>query len=480
MGQGITRQTIGLVIGLALFALTLFLPAPGDMPLAAWRVAGVAMLMASWWISEAVPLPATAMLPLVLFPLLGVTPLRQAAIPYADPIIFLFLGGFILSAAMLRWSLHKRIGLKTIAWIGTTPRLLIGGFLCATAFISMWVSNSATAMMMLPVAISVVTLFEGTRRADETSFRNLGVALLLAVAYGASIGGLGTLIGTPPNALLAAYMAREHGVEISFVSWMMLGVPVAIVLLGATWIVLCRRFPVSLSGHANAALAIEKEILNLGAMSPAEIRVAIVFVLTAAAWVTSPLLSPYIPGLNDTLIALAAALALFLIPSGMPGKGRILVWEDLRELPWGVLLLFGGGLSLADSMSSSGLANWLGDAMGLLRDFPVLLIVVAATVFMIFFTELTSNTAATATFVPIGAAVAIGIGLDPLALTIPLALAASCGFMLPVGTPPNAIVFATGRVTAGQMAATGFWLNIIGGLLIIAVCHMLAPLVLGG
>jgi len=477
---GITKQGCGLVIGLILFLLTLVLPPPPDMPLTAWHVAGIAMLMASWWISEALPLPATAMLPLVVFPVLGTAPLRQAAAPYADPIIFLFLGGFILSVAMQRWSLHKRMGLKTIAWIGTTPRRLVGGFLFATAFISLWVSNSATAMMMLPVAISVVTLFSGLRAADDTSFRNLGIALLLAVAYGASIGGLGSLIGTPPNALLAAYMAREHGVEITFAQWMLLGVPLAIVMLAVTWAVLCRRYPVALQGGADATEAIAAEIRNLGPVSRAEIRVAFIFALTALAWITSPLLSSFIPGLSDTLIAIAAALALFLLPSGMPCKSGLLAWEDLRDLPWGILLLFGGGLSLADAMGSSGLAAWLGDAMSLLRGMPVLLIVAAATAFMIFFTELTSNTASAATFIPIGAAVAVGMGLDPLILTVPLALAASCGFMLPVGTPPNAIVFSTGLVPSGQMAATGFWLNLLAGLLIILICQLLAIPVFGG
>jgi len=476
---GSAKQKYGMGLGLALFALTFMIPPPSDMPLAAWHVAGIAMLMASWWMSEAIPLPATAMLPLILFPMLDITPLRQTAAPYADPIIFLFLGGFIISTGMQRWSLHKRMGLKAIAWIGTTPRLLIGGFLVATAFISMWVSNSATAMMMLPVAISVVALFDRLRAEDDISFRNLGLALLLAVAYGASIGGLATLIGTPPNALIVAYMAREHGVEIGFAQWMLLGVPLAAILLAAAWFVLCRRYPVALLEDHDASDAIAGQILVLGPISKAETRVAYVFALTALAWVTSPLLSGFIPGLSDTMIAMVAALALFLLPSGMPCKSRLLDWEDLRDLPWGILLLFGGGLALADAMGSSGLAAWLGDAMGLLRGLPILLIIAAGVLFMIFFTELTSNTASAATFIPIGAAVAIGVGLDPLVLVVPMALAASCGFMLPVGTPPNAIVFSSGLVPIGQMAATGLWLNLVASFLILILSYLLLPLVFG-
>jgi len=465
------KQYIGVAVGFFFLLGAFVVPPPVEMPLSAWYVAGVAFLMATWWITEAVPLPATAMLPLVLFPMLAIMPVREAASSYADPIIFLFLGGFIIGTGMQRWSLHKRIGLRAIAWIGTTPRMLIGGFLFATALLSMWVSNSASAIMMLPVAISVLTLFDGLPTSDDISHRNLSMSLLLATAYGASIGGLGTLIGTPPNALLAAYMAREHGVQIGFAQWMLFGVPLALVMLLGVWAILCSIYPVAIQNNANASDAIAREIHALGLISKAEVRVACVFGLTACAWVTSPLFSGLMPGLNDTTIAIAGAIALFLIPSGMPESSRLLDWKDLKSLPWSVLILFGGGLSLADAISGSGLAAWLGVAMSMMRDWPILMIIAAATLFMIFFTEITSNTASAATFIPVGGAVGIGIGLDPLALAVPLALAASCAFMLPVATPPNAIIFSSERVPITQMAFAGFWCNLLSSIVIVLFTH---------
>jgi sodium-dependent dicarboxylate transporter 2/3/5 len=467
-------RSYGALIGIAAFALVLVIPPPADMPEAAWRVAGVALLMAAWWITEALPIPATALIPLVLFPLLGVASMRRTAAPYADPVIFLFLGGFIIGTGMQRWALHKRIGLRAIMLMGTAPRRLIGGFMLSTALLSMWISNTATAIMMLPVALSVLALLNPSETADEISRRNLGVALMLAVAYGASIGGLGTLIGTPPNALLAAYMAREHAVAIGFAQWMVLALPlVAIMLIGA-WLILTWLHPVDQSVGMNATQVIHAEFEKLGAMTAAETRVACVFGLTALAWITRPLYSGFVPGVDDTTIAIAGALALFVVPSGMPEGGRLMAWDDLSGLPWGVLILFGGGLSLADAINSSGLAAWLGGAMGALARWPTILIVTVATIAMIFLTELTSNTASAATFLPIGGAIAVGIGIDPLALTVPLALAASCAFMLPVATPPNAIVFSSGRVTIAQMARVGLWINFFGAAAIVALSYPLA------
>ncbi|KZD05835.1 SLC13 family permease [Oceanibaculum pacificum] len=471
---GFVRNWLGFFAGLAAFALILALPTPDGMAPAAQNVAALTILMAIWWITEALPIPATALLPLILLPLLGVSNTKEAAAPYADPIIFLFLGGFIIGAATQRWDLHKRIGLTAISTIGTRPSRLIGGFMLGTAILSMWVSNTATAVMMLPVALSVTALLNeraGPRDSISAEERNFGTGLMLAVAYGASIGGLATLVGTPPNALLAGYMAREHGVEIGFAQWMAVGVPVTIVMLLAAWMILTRLYPISNDIGDGARSVVEGEKRKLGRMSTAEKRVAAVFVLTALAWVTRPLFSDYIPGIDDTVIAIAGALLLFMLPSGMTEREsdnrRLLDWDDLKRLPWGVLMLFGGGLSLAGAISGSGLAEWLGTLLENFGTLPVVLIVMVAAVAMIFLTEITSNTASAATFLPLGGAVAVGMGLDPMLLAVPLALAASCAFMLPVATPPNAIVYASGHVSIKQMAMAGLGLNIIGSIVIV-------------
>lgn len=440
----------------------------------AWVVAGVAALMFSCWVSEALPIPATALFPLALFPLLGISSTKEAALPYADPVIFLFLGGFILGLGMQRWQLHKRVGLHVVSWVGTTPHRLVGGFLVATALLSMWVSNSATAIMMLPVAISVSALIERHAGHDDRSLRHLGVALMLAVAYGASIGGLGTLIGTPPNALLAAFMAREHGVQIGFAQWMMLGVPLMLLLLPAAWLVLIWLHPLPKGGAREAARVVAEELKALGKPGPGEVRTALVFAVTALAWMLRPLYARHVPGIDDTTVAVFGATALFLVSSGVKGEGRLLRWEDLRELPWGVLILFGGGLSLASSIGHSGLAAWLGDSLALAAGWPAILLVATAALVMIFFTEIASNTASAATFLPICGALAAAAGIDILHLAAPVTLAASCGFMMPMGTPPNAVVFASGKVTIGQMAMAGLWLNLVSALIIVAVSYPLA------
>ena len=478
MSSARNPRAIGFVIGLAAFMASLMSPLPSGMPPEALRVAGVAALMASWWIAEVLPVPVTALLPLILFPLFAVAPLRDTAAPYADPIVFLFLGGFILGTATQRWTLHARIGLGIIVAVGTSPGRLSAGIILASAFLSMWVSNTATAIMMLPIATAISVLYE-RQIADQRSGENLGIVLHLSVAYGASIGGLATLIGTPPNALLAGHMAREYGIQIGFAQWMMLGVPVSATMLVAAWFVLTRLHPVSLSHENNLGAAIGPELRKLGPITRAELRVIGVLAAAAFGWIFRPLLSPMLPGLHDSVIAIAAGVALFLLPSGMPVGGRLLVWKDMKEIPWGVLLLFGGGLSLAAAIDSSGLAAWLASAMSGLASWPVIVIVAAATLAMIFLTELTSNTASAATFLPFGAAVAVGLGIDPLTLTIPMALAASCAFMLPVATPPNAIVYASGRISVAQMAYAGLTLNLIGALLIVLLSYPASGMVFG-
>jgi sodium-dependent dicarboxylate transporter 2/3/5 len=458
----------------------LLLPPPEGLALAPWRVAAVAMLLAIFWLSEAAPISVTALLPIVLFPTLGVSTIEAAAAPYANPIVFLFLGGFIIALAIERWNLHRRIALTVLSKVGAREDLQIGGFMIATAALSMWVSNTATAALMLPVALSVVP-----RLADgsvDPAKRGFAVALLLAVAYGASIGGVATLIGTPPNALLAGFMSETYGVQIGFAQWMLLGLPLSLVMLLLCWLMLTRfLFPVGQQELPGARAAIREELRKMGPASIAEKRVAVVFGLTALLWITRPVLSSQFPALqlSDTTIAIVGALSLFFIPNGVRKNGFILTWEYAERLPWGVLLLFGGGLSLAAAVAGSGLAEWIGSELSGLQGWPVFLLVLTVTVLIIFLTELTSNIATAATFLPVVAALAVSLGQNPLLLAIPAMLAASCAFMLPVATPPNAIVFGSGYLTIPQMVRAGIWLNLIGVVVILAAVYLLTNVVFG-
>jgi sodium-dependent dicarboxylate transporter 2/3/5 len=474
------RRLIGLALGIGVFALLLLLPPPDGLAAAPWRVAAVAALLAIFWLTEAVPISVTALLPIVLFPTLGVSNVAAATAPYADPIVFLFMGGFVIGLAIERWNLHRRIALTVLSRVGAREDLQIGGFMIATAALSMWVSNTATVALMLPVALSIVP--RGADGALEPSKRNFATALMLGVAYGASCGGITTLIGTPPNALLAGFMRSTYDVEIGFAQWLWLGVPIGVVMLGATWWLLTRPlFAVGRAELPAARAAIREQLRAMGSASSAEKRVAVVFGLTALLWILRPLLAGWAPSLqlSDTTIAIAAALAFFFIPNGIDKGHYLLTWEYAERLPWGVLLLFGGGLSLANAVADSGLAEWIGGELGALENLPVVLLVLAVTVLIIFLTELTSNIATAATFLPVVAALAVSLDQPPLLLAIPAVLAASCAFMLPVATPPNAIVFGSGFVTIPQMVRAGLWLNLIGVVVIITFVYLLLGPVFG-
>ncbi len=474
------RQSIGLAGGAAAFVLMLLVPAPEGLAPEAWRTAAVSVLMAVWWISEALPIAATALVPLVAFPLLGIRPIGEAAAPYANPLIFLFLGGFMIAAAMQAWDLHRRIALGIVRRVGARPSSIITGFIIASAFLSMWVSNTATALMMLPIGLSIVRLAQERMAArGEALPPSFGVVLVLSIAYACNIGGVGTLIGTPPNALLAGFMLETYGVEIGFAQWMLVGVPLVVVSLPLVYLVLVRVFPIRLSELPGGAGLIREELKKLGAMTAAEKRVAVVFGSAAFLWVVRPLLSGWMPGLSDAGIAMTAALALFVIPAGT-GAGRfLLTWDDAEALPWGVLVLFGGGLSLAAAISETGLAAWIGEGVGAVGGWPVVLVLLAVVALIVFLTEITSNTATAAAFLPIMASVAIGIGQNPLLLVVPAALAASCAFMLPVATPPNAIVYGSGLISIPQMSRAGLWLNGLFIVLITALAYTLLGVVLG-
>ena len=473
-------RKIGLVLGLFLFFYSLFSTPPANMSEQAWITAGVGMLMAVWWVTQVLPLPVTSLLPIILFPLIGISSVREATVPYVNPVIFLLLGGFIIATALQRWQLHRRLALTILHLVGSHPHAIVGGFMVVSALLSMWISNTATTIMMLPIAISLAhVMLEGQSKEAANKFT---VCLMLGIAYAASIGGLGTLIGTPPNAMVAAFMTQTYGINIGFVQWMSFGLPVVFILVPIAWLLLTRLvFTFDLGHNATAAGVVDSELEALGPMTTPEKRTAIVFVFIALAWVTRPLLQqiPGLAALNDTIIAVVGAVSLFLIPSGEKRQKntRLLNWSTAKGIPWGVLLLFGGGLSLAAAISSSGLAAWLGTVLSVLTSFHVFTLLLSIVAMVVFLTELTSNTATTATLLPVLGGIATAAYLEPMLLIAPMALAASCAFMLPVATAPNAIVFGSGKVSIPQMARAGFCLNLVVITLITPLAYLLIPLI---
>ncbi len=439
-------------------------------------VAAAAVLLGIWWMTEAIPLAATALLPLVLFPALQVATFKETAAPYASDTIFLFMGGFMLALAMQKWNLHRRIALGVVLIVGTRPRQLIGGFMIATGFLSMWVSNTATAVVMLPIGMSVMTLVASVVGGMD-KIKKFATGLMLAIAYAASIGSVATIIGTPPNALLVAYLAETHDITIGFGQWMLMGAPLATVfMLFAWWLIAFVLFPPEVSQIPGGRELIQEQWKALGKLSRSETLVATIFVLTASAWVIVPIflksseLNVIIP---DALIAMIAAALLFLLPAERNGQ-RLLDWKTANKLPWDVLLLFGGGLSLSPMFSKLGLSIWIGEQAKGLGVLPTILIVGAVAALVIFLTELTSNTATAAAFLPIMGGVAIGIGLtqnnpmNVMLLVLPVALAATFAFMLPVATPPNAVAYGSGYISMSDMVKTGVWLN-LGGIVFITL-----------
>ena len=477
-----TSQKVGLLLGPSLLLIMLLLGRPEQLSNAAWATASIGVLMAIWWATEAVPIAVTALLPVVLFPLFGVATIQDTTAPYANKVIFLFLGGFIVAFAMQRWNLHRRIALAVLQRAGGSGRSLVGGFMLASALISMWVMNTSTTMMLLPIAVSIIAVIHKTVVGlSDKAKEDFQYSLLLGVAYGATIGGIATLVGTAPNAMFAAFMLENYGTSIDFSSWMMVGLPLSALMLPLSWLVLTRLvFKVDFvtSGEGRAALRKMKE--DMGSITIPEKRVAIVFVIMALTWILRPLLIklPGLAALDDSLIAISGAILMFIVPSGSKEDPLLLRWKYAEQLPWGVLLLFGCGLTLAGAVSRTGLAEWLGGSLQAVGTLPLIVIVILAASLIIFLTELTSNIATTATFLPVVGAIAIEAGYDPIILAVPVTLAASCAFMLPVATPPNAIVFGSGMLTIPRMARAGLALNLIGIVLVSAVAYKLAPMFL--
>ncbi|ADB61503.1 anion transporter [Haloterrigena turkmenica DSM 5511] len=485
------RQRIGFVLGPLLFALIFLSPTPDGLSAAGKAVAAVTAWVAVWWMSEAIPIPATSLLPIVLFPLTGALPVADTTPSYGHPLIFLFMGGFFLAMAMQRWGLHRRIALRTIKAVGTEPSRLILGFMLATAFLSMWVSNSATVMMMVPIALAVI--YQTADLVDETGLEvdtsegnfSFGIALMLCIAYGASVGGVSTLIGTPPNVLFAGQADALFDQSVSFAEWMLYGVPISAVGLVAVYTYVTRAVSPQFDELPAGADTIDRELERLGPMDRQEKLVAVVFAGMAVSWIGGSLIDPLLgiapPEDADTIVAIGGAMVLFTLPTSTPDGDHtfLLDWTNAVDIPWGVILLFGGGLAIASGFGDTGLAAWIGEQLQALEGVSMILVLFAVVFMTIFLTEVTSNTATTAMLMPILAGVAVGIGVHPFGLMIAGATAASFAFMLPVATPPNAIVFGSGYISLPQMARIGFGLNVIGIALITLIAFAWLPLAWG-
>lgn len=419
------------------------------------HVLAVLSWMLIWWMTEVVNLAVTALLPLILFPLLEVSTLKEISVNYSHPIVFLFFGGFVLALAIEKWNLHKRIALSIIQKTGIKSRQVLLGFMIATAFLSMWISNTATTIMMLPIALSVLNVIQVDKKQSNT----IGFLLLVSIAWSANIGGIMTLIGTPPNLILLGFLREQLSRDITFANWLLIGIPTGVALLAVTYFVMSRFLPsFNLFDGENV---IEQELEGLGRMSKPEKRVAVVFLLTALAWIIRPLLVKWfrLDALTDTHVALMCAVVLFVLPSGEIGDGRILKWNDTSKLAWGILILFGGGLALASAINNSGALTLIENYLSSL-DISSVLIMIAIIAFVgIFVTELVSNMALVAATLPLILAISKSLHVDFLVLALPLTLGASCAFMFPMATPPNAIVFSSGKIKIEKMARFGLLIN---------------------
>ncbi len=475
-------KIVGFVAGPTLAAVIFVIFRPEGLPVHGTYVAAIAAWMAIWWATEATNVAVTAFLPLVVFPLFGVATMKETAISYAHPIVYLFMGGFIMALAIEKSGLHHRAALRIFQIAGVNARAIVGGFMVAAALISMWVSNTSTTLMMLPIAMSVVYVVRETM--DDLSAKELSdfeISIFLGLAYGATMGGVATLVGTPPNAFMAGFMQSTYDMEVDFARWMIIGIPLTAVMLPLIWFVLVRvLYPVNFIASDRTTAHLEAKRKELGPLSAAEFRTGFLFLALVAGWVLRKPLVAWTGAaeLSDAAVAMMAGIVAFLIPSGKKGE-TLVTWEDTKRLPWGVLILFGGGLALAGGMTSSELTLWLGQRLAPLGTIHIAFLIVAACALVIFLTELTSNLATTATFLPVMAALAVETGNNPLIFVIPVTLAASFAFMLPVATPPNAIVFSSGRVSIPKMMRAGFVLNLAGIIVLTFVALTLVPIVFG-
>lgn len=467
----------GLAIGVVLAGLVALI-IPNDVSYDIRVTAAIAVLMGAWWITEAVPLAATALLPLILFPAFGVVELSGVSGNYSSSIILLFLGGFLLAMAMQRWNLHKRIAINIVLKIGTGPARLVAGFMIATGFLSMWVSNSATAMMMIPMGMTVVKMLEDKGVLPKKS--KLGTGLVVGIAYAATIGGFGTMIGSPVNLVVLSYIRGSLDYQVTFFQWMMVGIPTVVVFTLIGWFLLTKILWRSEVDEIPGGREIfEKELARLGKLEGGERTVCFVFACTALAWTSVPIIFGSDVWLNDTVIALIAGVFVLILPAN-PRKGvMVLNWKDTKEMPWDVLILIAGGLALSSQITESGLSEWLAGSLTGLGNAPQWVMVMAIVILLLAVTELTSSTATTAAFVPVIGGLAIALGMDPVIMAMAAGLACTCSFMMPVGTPPNAIAYSTGAVSMNQLMRTGLWMNLISVVFVTTVALTLVPAVFG-
>lgn len=478
MSSRFSVAAIGRVLGPLIFATIYFGISLKGLSSEAVATLAVASWIGVWWVTEAVPIAVSALLPIVLFPLTGALDLTMTTEAYGHKYVFLYLGGFLLAIAIEKVNLHRRIALTIISLIGTRMRLIVLGFMVATAFLSMWISNTATSVMMLPIGLAIIAQYRDHPETPENEHTQFGKMLMLSIAYSASIGGMATIIGTPPNLVLVSIVKELYGIEIGFLDWMLLALPLSVTLLIVCWIYLTRvAVNLRTDDFAGGVQEIKRQRKALGKMGGSEQIVLVVFVLTALAWMSrSFLLAPLQPAIDDTIIALTAGIVLFILTE--PSKGQaILQWEDAKKLPWGILLLFGGGLAIAQGFKDTGLAQWFAEQLVRLEYLPLLLMTLVLVAAINFLTEITSNLATTAMILPVLAPLAAAMGVHPYTFMIGATLAASCAFMLPVATPPNAVVFGSGYVTMPDMIRAGLGLNVLSILLVTIWVYYIMPLV---
>jgi sodium-dependent dicarboxylate transporter 2/3/5 len=469
-------RLLGLVLGPISFFLILSFFHPEGLSKEANAVLASTIWIAIWWITEAIPIAVTALLPLVLFPLSGGLDLPTTSGSFGHKYVFLYMGGFIIAIAIEKWNLHKRIALNIINFIGSDIRKIILGFMMATAFLSMWISNTATAVMMLPIGIAIIKQLRDNPDTIEDENLIFGKALMLGIAYSASIGGVATLIGTPPNLVLAGVVLDTYGYEITFMQWFTFGLPISIILLFICWKYLTRyAFSFKQTEFPGGKEEIKRQLQLLGKISYEEKSVGFIFAFTAFCWITrSFLLQQFLPGLDDTIIAICFAIVLFLIPA-RNRKEQLINWEEAVQMPWGIILLFGGGMALAKGFEVSGLAVWIGSQMTSLSGLSIIVLILVLIAAVNFLTEITSNLATTAMLLPVLAPMALTINVHPFALMVGAAVAASCAFMLPVATPPNAVVFGSGYLRIPDMVKKGLFMNIISILILTLFVYLALP-----
>ena len=476
----ISKKNIGLILGPLVYLLIKLFYNPNELSEEGLAILASTLWVAIWWVTEAVPIYVTALIPIILFPLSGGLELKQTTSAYGHKFVFLFVGGFILAIAIEKWRLHKRIALNIINIVGTKKSNIILGFMIATAFLSMWISNTATAVMIMPVGLAIISQLKDNPNTLENENTIFGKTLMLAIAYSASIGGMATLIGTPPNLVLAGVIKTSYDIEINFLQWMSFGLPISLLLLFICWKYLTSiAYKFKDENFKSGLEEINDQIKNLGKFSYEEKSVLIVFIATALAWITqSFIIKKFITEIDDTIIAIIAAVVLFILPD-KSGDNKLLSWSDAVKLPWGILLLFGGGMALAKGFDSSGLAVWIGNQMNFFSDIPLIILLLVLIAMVNFLTEITSNLATTAMLLPVLVALANTIDINAYYLLVGATVAASCAFMLPVATPPNAVVFGSKILNIDDMIKKGFWMNIISIFILTAAVYWILPLIWG-